>query len=229
MKVRQVGVTGADIASARLLFKTMSQYWDMGSWSVLDPFARTGVLTVDSYKDSVKFVTAWELGGEHYETLSEKVDQCTTGGCSYEWLDTLEPQHMPDEKYEMIVVDSPQGIHLDYRDRPCCEHFDVIPMLGRWMAETCVLVLYVNLEPYDVKDEGSQGYDEYDEYDFDAWMARRTLYYGTQNITVGSALDAYGRELSQIGKRITNTMVAPCFSDIEGKEPYAVRIALELR
>lgn len=233
MKVRETNVSDSDKASAELFFDTLFQFYEPAAWKVLDAFARNGQLTVPNYMDRIKNrIDMWELGPEHADALlglqaNMEAESTIEIGDSYTTALTAEGG------YDMIVIDTPQGVHADDQAKSHVEHFDFMRLaLDKLIAPRGVLVLYVNRQPYDKNEVGSQGYDEYDEYDFKAWMEARTKFYrchNPKNLQMNEALFGYQRLLSICGFELINTVIVPCFSDVPGKEPYAFRIALEVR
>lgn len=223
MKVRQTEVSEADRASASIFFDALTRYWDLSEAKALDMFARTGELTVTNYRDAVAEIDLWELNPEHEPALRKFEPNDLKIGCSYQHLDTCE------KKYDFIVVDTPQGIHSDHLGMTHVEHFDVLRSLTRIMEERCIVVLYVNMAPYNRDEEGSHGYDEYDEYDFEAWMEYRADVFGTDGLVVESqALKTYEDIFLSMGYVVRNVLMVPCFSDAPGREPYAFRLALDV-
>lgn len=222
MQIRQVKVSSADILSARVMFKTLTEMFDLSEVHALDMFARTGVLTVESYKNYVHKYDTWELSSEHLPALQALTPNDIQIGCSYKTLSNCK------KKYGMIVVDTPQGIHSDWQGETHAEHIDILASMGDIMEDKCIVVLYVNKRPYHKDEHGEQGYDRYEEYDYNEWMAQRMRFYGRSQITEEEAIAAYRRLFEGMGKTIKSVIAVPCFSDVSGYEPYAFRLALEI-
>lgn len=230
MKVRETNVSDSDKASAELFFDTLLQFYDPTKWEVLDAFARNGQLTVPNYIDRLDqqggCVDLWELGPEHHDDLLRFGPRDLRIGDSYTTAVKC------DRKYDMVVIDTPQGVHADDRDIKHVEHFDFMKItMQRLLKDRGIIVLYVNRQPYDKNEVGSQGYDEYDEYDFEAWMDARGRFYrchDPRNLQMNEALFGYQRLIGICNFQLMNTVVVPCFSDVPGKEPYAFRLALEV-
>lgn len=224
MKVREVNVSEADKASARIFFNAVCDFYDLKSAKALDMFARTGDLTVVNYAARVSELHLWELGGEHEEALRAFNPASVHIGCSYQTAIAVE------DRFDFIVIDSPQGAHHDYNGTVHYEHFDVLEdVLPKLVSKEAVVVLYVNKRPYDKNVLGEFGYDQYAEYDFKSWMEARIVFYGTSVISEGQALDAYKKCLTKIGMTVENALVTPCYSDVPGYEPYAFRVALKVK
>jgi hypothetical protein len=226
MQVRTVNVSDADGKSAQLFFDALTGFYDLSEAVALDMFARNGQLTVSKYADKVREVDAWELSGEHKKALfdiSPKVENVTIG-CSY--LGALTTQR----RYDMIVIDSPQGAHRDFSGSIRFEHFYALQQLKRIAKERCIVVLYVNKEPYNKTEVGDYGYDHYDEYDFVAWMDARRAFYSSNphKLSDATALWTYERELAFSGFSVVNTVIVPCYSDVPRKENYAFRVGFEI-
>ena len=224
MQVRQVDVTDADARSAKLFFDALTGFYDLSQSRALDMFARNGQLTIRNYVDKLKTVDAWELNGAHREALHALGTETVTIGCSY--LGAIQAA----KRYDLIVIDSPQGAHNDYSGEARFEHFHALQSLNRLARPRCIVVLYVNKQPYDKAKEGDHGYDQYAEYDFDAWMKARQSFYSHSpyNISDAVALHAYEREMNFMGFDVVNTVMLPCYSDVPRRENYAMRIGLEI-
>lgn len=223
MKVRQFDVSESDARSARLFFDAVRGFYDLSELHVLDAFARNGQLTVSSYQPYVNQITAWELGAEHEDALVDKVGAHNVRiGCSYATAEEEGP------KYDMVVIDTPQGLHHDSTGKVHAEHFDFLEItLERLLTDRGLVVLYVNRSPYNRDEVGSHGYDEYAEYDFEQWMRARQAYYGAVKIDPSLALQAYKLAGIRHGFELVNETIVPCYSDVEGLEPYSFRVCLE--
>lgn len=223
MKVREVNTSEADQRSARVFFQALFGFFDLSKASVLDAFARNGQLTVKNYYDLVSKVTCWELGEEHEEALRKYTSHVEIGD-SYARLLTCK------EQFDMIVVDTPQGIHKDSIMGRHVEHFDFFRMSLKNLNPGGIVVLYCNKSPYNKDEVGSQGYDEYEEYDFKLWMEMRKEYYGTPEhlVSEDEAIRRYREVVALEGRTLGRVLLIPCFSDVPGKAPYAFRVALEV-
>jgi hypothetical protein len=114
----------------------------------------------------------------------------------------------------------------------CIEHFRALDMLPPIMADDCLVVLYVNKEPYDRDRMGSHGYDQYDTYDFKLWMDARAKFYrviSPARVTEEEALLAYRRYFASRGFMVKQILAVPCYSDVEAYPPYAFRVAFSLK
>jgi hypothetical protein len=227
MKVRETHVSDSDKWSAKVFFDALLAFWDLKKGAVLDAFARNGQLTLNNYAGRVGDTTAWELGEEH-RTALERFDLYDLQiGDSYALAKQCE------DRFDMIVVDTPQGAHKDSEGKVHFEHFDFLHcVLGWLLKDRGVVVLYVNKVPYDKNREGSHGYDEYAEYDFPAWMRARSDFYGTGcecRVTEDQALAGYRRVIEHEGWELKNTLLVPCFSDVPNREPYSFRVGLEVQ
>jgi hypothetical protein len=220
-----VNVSDADGRSAELFFDALTGFYDLSKARALDMFARTGQLTVSKYAPWVHSVDAWELNGEHeakLRAISPKIN--VRIGCSYLSASLF------DGRYDLIVIDSPQGAHKDYSGAVRFEHFHALKQLPKLAKDRCIVVLYVNKEPYDRDHEGSYGYDHYDEYDFNEWMKVRARFYGVnpRRVPEEAALFAYQQELMMLGFKVVNVIMVPCYSDVPRRENYSFRVALEI-
>lgn len=224
MKVKTYHTSIADQVSARVFFDSLLALYDV-TGPTLDMFARNGELTVTSYKDKIAGpLDLWELGPEHADALRAFQPRDVRIGCSYLHMAATE------NRYEMVVVDTPQGIHRDGRGHLHAEHFGVVWNIGKLLQPHAVIVLYCNKRPYNRDTEGSHGYDEYAEYDFDTWMEKRAEFYGWKatDVPEEAMIEAYRRVLLAQGFKVRGVHITPCHSDVPGKEPYAFRLGLEV-
>lgn len=223
MNIREVHVTRSDKKSAQLFFDAMLEFYDIRNADGLDMFARDGALTVSNYAYKVENLDVWELMEAHRPALANFRPRDLIIGCSYKALAVCE------RKYDLVVVDSPQGLHHDHLHTARVEHFDVMRQIGTILKKDALIVLYVNKRPYNKDEVGDHGYDQYQEYDFKRWMiARKEFYdYDPQNLTEEAAMRAYRNVLGKQAIRVKSQLIVPCYSDVPGMEPYAFRIALE--
>lgn len=245
MQVKTVDATTADQLSAKLLFRTLFDlsevYWpeldkkDLAV-RVLEPFARNGQLTIKSYSDDYRVcIEAWELSKEHQKALAAIPEvYSVTIGCSYQSLEKYwdRLQEVPPD---LIVIDTPQGIHTDGYGKKHAEHFDFLEKCLKLYAKSGgVIVLYVNTDPYDARQVGEHGYDTYKEYDFAEWMSAREKFYRSTPVNKAgdarpvAALSAYEDMATYFGLRMSHPLMIPCMSDVPGKAPYAFRLAFRV-
>lgn len=231
MQVKTVNATEADKISAKVLFDSLfalrDLYWpDQKPLRVLDAFARNGQLTVSQTVGRPKTkVSAWELGVEHMDALEQLGCDEIKIGCSYKHMEEAIAEG---KEYDLIVIDTPQGLHNSADGKVRVEHFDFLAESLDLMPEDGgVFVLYVNTSPYDAGSIGEHGYDKYHEYDFGKWMEARTKFYGQSVFPIDMAVEEYRARLESWGYSMEQVMVIPCLSDVPDKEPYAYRIAFK--
>lgn len=231
MKVRETNVSESDKHSARVFFDALTAFYDTTTWEVLDAFARNGQLTVPNYMHKVmNRIDMWELGAEHLPALKDLQSQMEAAG-SITIGDSYSLAAHCRRKYDMVVIDTPQGLHHDSIGAVHVEHFDFLTTtLQCLLKDRGVVVLYCNHSPYNKEVVGSQGYDEYAEYDFEKWMAARRQFYHAEPIGLSewAMLRAYSKRVERLGFGVVQSFMIPCFSDVPGKLPYAFRLALEV-
>lgn len=221
MKVRQTDVSQADKASAQVFFDALFGFFDIGQGRVLDAFARNGQLTVSSYAKRVPHLTCWELGPEHEEALRKFTSDVVIG-------DSYKTLMAEGRTFDLVVIDTPQGIHADSRGTKHVEHWDFLEYSLQNLVPGGVVVLYVNKSPYNRDELGTFGYDEYKEYDYKSWMKAREEYYGSSVITEEQAIQTYREVLADMDRKMGRVLMVPCFSDVPGLEPYAFRLGFEV-
>jgi len=221
--VPRAEIDAYDFRTMAVFFDALFRTYDLKRAEALDMFARDGSLTVMHYAHRVSDVDLWEINPEHEKALRVFSPRDLVIGCAHQELRNTT------RKYDMIVVDGPQGLYSAY-DGVHSEHFDVLPLLPRVMKDRCVVVLYVNLRPYDASKLGSHGKDTYPEFDFQEWMRRRSEFYGTaepQFLTLAKAMGAYEWWAGEAGLEIRSHLVVPCYELGIGM-PRSFRIALEM-
>jgi hypothetical protein len=221
--LRIVDTTDADQASAKAFFTALTSIWRLDEVRVLDAFARNGQLTVPFYEDKCFYLHLWELEEAHREALENFSPDNVKIGCSYGHAET------ETERFGMIVLDTPQGVHQDSTGAAHYEHFDFLKFVPKLLANEGLVVLYVNKAPYDKTKVGDFGYDQYDGYNYEFWMEARQEFYGRSRVTEGEALAAYDAAFQEMGYWVVRSLVVPCHSDVPDKDPYAFRVAFELR
>lgn len=231
MQVKTVNATAADKSSAQVLFDSLfglrELYWPgKQTIRVLDAFARNGQLTVSQCVNRPGVtVSAWELGPEHEQALWDLGCAEVAIGCSYE---QVQRSTSVTDKYDLIVIDTPQGLHKSYDGKVRSEHWDFMGQALSLVHQSAVFVLYVNTDPYDARILGEHGYDTYSEYDYDQWMVARRRFYGQARPHIDQALTIYRKVAWSWGWEFNQPLVVPCLSDVPGKAPYAYRVAFKV-
>lgn len=124
----------------------------------LELFAREGDWQTVSYAPHVKTLEAWEINPQFREALKRNLPYA-----KIKITDTWKEIKTTSRKYDLIVVDSPQGVYGEH-----CEHFGLLPDIFRIANDGCVIILNVNVEPYNFH-KGSE------------WWKRRKDYYRTEH------------------------------------------------
>lgn len=212
----------ADTRSAEVFFDALFSLYDLRGKKFLDAFARAGDLTASNLakRTTRNQLHCWELGAEHQEAL-EHFSAHVQIGCSYGFLRECE------ETFDLIVIDTPQGIHIDQNRQNRVEHFGFLLDCAKLVDKKAVIALYVNKRPYKKDIVGHHGQDQYD-FDHDTWMRVRSKFYGCAEIDESIAMEVYSDRLLAEGLKVTSVLSMPCFSDVPGLPPYGFRLALEV-
>jgi len=228
MRVRKVDTTKADQESAQIFFDQLFRVYDLAKARVLDAFSRNGQLTVASYiqylEDPRSQLFCWELCSDHQKDLFTYTDNVEIG-CSYV---RIKREIIARSKYDVLVIDTPQGLHKSFDSIVHSEHWDFLGESIPLLADTGIIVLYVNKRPYNREEVGSYGYDEYDEYDFKQWMVRRSQFYNFVSNREEDYVRRYREFMMEHGLIVKSMVIAPCFSDVVGIPPYSFRLGLEV-
>src|SRR5271157_5135512 len=131
--MRRVPSDTATKKTSQVFFKLLDSLYDLWQMRVLSPFSGDGSLTVEEY---LKFVDlarleCWTYTKAQRESVRAMGVAQVGQGDAY---DLLKRAKLKGCKYDLIDLDTPQGIHLDLNSRPCVEHFrfftDCLPLLG---------------------------------------------------------------------------------------------------
>lgn len=213
----------SDIISNVRFFNAVDSVYGFGQ-KALEMFARDGNLTLACYYDKVPWLEVWELNPEFEPALRKFKPAVVKFGCAFELMSK------GTDKYDTLVIDSPQGIYPDYTGAACVEHFDVISGLTRIMADKCVVIFYINHEPYNGDEIGHSGQDSYSSFNYHSWMEYRSHFYLTdspEKVELETALAAYRREFGRRNWGLESVIAMPCIHGSPGL-PKASRVALRL-
>jgi hypothetical protein len=227
MTIRTVNASAADRVSAQVFFDTLFRVYTLEFARTLDAFARNGQLTVQSYMNYLVAprdqLELWEITKQFEFTLKRFTPQVKIGD-SYQFITEVKAP-----TYDLLVVDTPQGLHMDTAGGIHAEHWDFVKLALPTLRAGATLVLYVNKQPYDAKKLGFHGYDQYPEYDYDEWMKRRKALYGfSQSPYDDKFASRYVQLLADEGRDVQSMLMVPCHSDVEFLPPYAFRLGMVL-
>ena len=184
-----------------------------------------GARTIASYRALIDGpLDVCEISSKHKPALMELDLRKITFDCSYRYVQDSK------EKYQMVVVEGPQGTHKDWLGNMHAEHLGFIPSVTKIMEDHSLLVLYCNRRPYNRAVFGHHGCDKYDTYDYNLWMKMRKAFFNhsPQSIPYHVMLKTYTDKLEGAGFRVVNVFMQPCYSDVPELPPYGFRLGLEL-
>lgn len=127
----------------------------------LELFAREGDWQTISYASHVKVLEAWEINPQFYEALRRNLPQA-----KIKITDTWKEIKVTSQKYDLIVADAPQGTYGENGEH--CDHYGLLPDIFRIANDGCVVILNVNVKPYNF-------------YENSEWWKRRKEYYKTEH------------------------------------------------
>ncbi len=127
----------------------------------IELFAREGSWHTITYAPYVKSLEAWEINPDFYKGLRRNLQRA-----KIKIVDTFKEIKDVSRKYDLIVIDNSNSTYGE--NNKYCEHFDLLPDVFNIANDNCVIILNVNVEPYDFK-EGS------------LWWTRRKEYYKTNH------------------------------------------------
>lgn len=131
----------------------------LGEARALELFAGEGDRQTTVYASHVKSLEVWEIDSKHYEELRRNLPSA-----EIKITDTWKEIKKTQKKYDLIVVDTPQAMYGENGEY--CEHFGLLPDIFRIANDNCVIILNVNVTPYNLDKQP-------------LWKERRKEYYET--------------------------------------------------
>lgn len=132
----------------------------------LDFFAREGDWQTFYYANLVSEIHAWEIDPTCEESLRNNLPL----GAKIVIGDSHELAKSCNEKFDMIVLDNPQGCY----GTGYCEHFDALGVIFPLLSDRSLLIFNVKVKPFNYEDKLE-------------WQRRRNEFYGKD----ASELDVY--------------------------------------
>lgn len=132
----------------------------LGEVDAVELFAREGDWQTIVYAPRVKSLEVWEINPEFYDSLKKNLPNA-----KIKITDTWKEIKETTRKYDLIAVDAPNSNYGENDEH--CEHFGLLPDIFRIASDGCVIVLNVNMEPYDLHKNL-------------LWRKRRVEYYKTE-------------------------------------------------
>lgn len=146
----------------QVLTKLIEEYKiPLENTEAIELFAREGDWHTVVYAPHVKSLEAWEINPEFYEGLSKNLPHA-----KIKIVDAWEEIKKTNKKYGLIVVDAPQATYGENDEH--CEHFGLLPDLFNIANDGCIIILNVNVMPYDLDKNP-------------LWQAERRKYYKTEH------------------------------------------------
>jgi hypothetical protein len=122
----------------------------------LEVFGRKGDWHTVYYAPMVSSLEVWEMDSNFYSDLCRNLPNATV-----KITDSFSEVRYTTSKWDFIVIDNPQGV---FGEGQYCEHFELFPHLFRIVKPSSVIVININLEPYDLHKNPS-------------WLQRRQRFY----------------------------------------------------
>lgn len=222
--LKRIVASEAVSKSSSVFFKSLSQLYALVGMKVLSPFSGEGKDTISSYLPLVdtEKLECWTLNDEQTKAIAGMGIENVQQGCAY----MLVKHAMLDgKKYDLIDLDTPQGVHKDWHGAQMVEHFTFFRECLSLIDEKGLLVVCVNKNPYDAaKLEGKKL-----PFSYMHWLAGRRSFYGTETVTEEQAIAAYRHVLEEYGFELVHVVLHPIASDVIVLPPYKFRMALEIR
>ncbi len=132
--------------------------------TALEVFGGTGRLHTKDYARQVRRLEIWEIDPTNVDKLRQAFP-----GAETKCTDSYEEMGRTAKKYELIVVDNPEGAHGQHY-----EHYDMFPAILSLAADSAVVIIDVR------PGHGSDSQDPWDTFD-EVHLARRRGFYRTDH------------------------------------------------
>lgn len=215
-------VSEQDVASQKAFFDALKNTFDLSKMKALDMFAHKGKMIATHIHEDVKSLELWDI--EDFSEDWEKFNPVRTKvGCSYKLLKDC------DDVYDLVVLDAPQLLHMNYAGVQKVEYFDLLASDDFWdiVRNGTVLVFYINHMPYRLVDEPFEGYNEV----FDTWMRARSAFYEVEEpgyLKLSDVFSALEKRFDAAEYDIGRVVAKSAPSDVTGCNSYVIRLAVEL-
>ena len=161
-----------DIAIREIVEELKTRGVNLSSTKSLDFFAREGDWQTSYYANFVSEVHAWEIDPSYESALRKNLPKNAkiTIGDSHVLAKNC------NEKFEMIVLDNPQGCYGEVY----CEHFDALEVALPLLSDNGLIMFNVKTKPFNYSDKIQ-------------WQKRRNEFYGVEasNLDIGFVKSFY--------------------------------------
>ena len=169
-----------DVAIKKIVSRLSENKIDLSSMKALDFFAREGDWQTAYYANLVAEIHAWEINPLFESSLRSNLPSNAkiVIGDSHSLASTCT------EKFDLIVLDNPQGCYGE----SYCEHFESLDAVIPLLNDSSILILNVKTKPFNYEDKHE-------------WRQRRNQYYGQDAIELKEdfVLSFYERLLRERG------------------------------
>ena len=146
-----------DVAIKSIVRDLQERGVDLGNMTALDFFAREGDWQTSYYANLVSKIHAWEIDPNFEVSLRKNLPS----NAEIKIGDSYEHARECREKFDLIVLDNPQGCF----GRDYCEHFEAIPVILPLLKDVCILIFNVKSKPFNYEDKAE-------------WRKKRDDFYG---------------------------------------------------
>ncbi len=109
----------------------------------LELFGRKGTWQTINYSNLVSTLEVWEIRPEFLNNLKKNLSNA-----EIKITNTYEEIKKISLKFDLIIIDNPMGIYGEKGNY--CEHFALFPEVIHIARDKCVMILNVNLEPFNL-------------------------------------------------------------------------------
>lgn len=200
-------------AMREVLLKLKQNNINLKNMSAIEIFGGKGNWHLQEYSNKVKSLEIWEIRSDFKDALKNAFPMAKV-----KILDSV--KHIRSQKiknfYDLIVIDNPQGVFG--QNNVYCEHFDVLEHINKIISRECVVILNVNINPfnYDTKNK---------------WKTRREKFYGinfTEKIDMEFLYNFYLNYMEEKGLKIEKIFSVSRFKDHISKVDYLHYLVLKI-
>ena len=134
--------------------------FSLNSADAIELFGRKGDWHTKYYVDRVSTLEVWEINPDFLADLKINLPMA-----KIKITDSFKEIKKTSSKYNLIIIDNPQSV---YGGGKYCEHFELFPHIFRIAKGPCVIILNVNIQPYNFH----KGL---------VWWERRKIFYHTDD------------------------------------------------
>lgn len=186
-------------------------------FSALEMFGRGGDWHTKNFANRIKNLEVWEIDPKWENQLRENLPNA-----KIRIIDSIKEIRDKDllPKYDLILIDNPMNTYgptsTETNAGKYCEHFDVMPQLGKLIDKEAIVIFNVNRKPFDYQNHSN-------------WKGRRENFYGfskTDDIPLEYLLNFYKKYFAKLGFKTEfyDYVIRVFFDDIDMTYYFAFKL-----